>query len=131
MTSGDVSVHRAAGFTLIELLVTLAIIALLLSVAVPRYSGSLHRADEAALHEDLAMMRDALDKRYADKGRYPPSLDDLVTEKYLRKIPPDPVTQSYETWIAVPPADPSLGGVADVRSGAKGVGRNGIPYDKW
>ena len=131
MTSGDVPAPRTAGFTLIELLVTLAIIALLLSIAVPRYFGSLQKADEAALHEDLAMMRDALDKRYADKGRYPPSLNDLVTEKYLRKIPPDPVTETAATWVTVPPSDPELGGVADVRSGAKGVGRNGIPYAQW
>ena len=123
--------RRITGFTLIELLVCLAIIALILSIAVPRYVGSLQRADEAALHEDLAMMRDALDKRYADTGRYPPSLADLVSEKYLRKIPPDPVTETAATWVAVPPGDPSLGGVADVRSGAKGVGRNGVPYDRW
>lgn len=120
-----------AAFTLIELLVALAIVALILSIAVPRYFGSLQRADEAALHEDLAVMRDALDKRYADKGRYPASLADLVTENYLRKIPPDPVTESAETWVVVPPADPQLGGVADVRSGAKGAGRNGIPYGQW
>ena len=123
--------RRTAGFTLIELLVALAIVALILSLAVPRYFGSLKRSEEVALHEDLAMMRDALDKHYADTGRYPVSLNDLVAKNYLRKIPPDPVTQSSTTWVPVAPADPSLGGVSDVRSGAPGIGRNGIPYDQW
>jgi len=119
------------GFTLIELLVALAIVALVLSIAAPRYFGSLHRADEAALKQDLAVMRDAIDKRYADTGHYPATLDDLVTEKYLRRIPPDPITQSVATWVVVPPQDPSLGGVYDVHSGAKGVGRDGTPYEQW
>ncbi|HEV8094598.1 MAG TPA: prepilin-type N-terminal cleavage/methylation domain-containing protein [Burkholderiales bacterium] len=120
-----------AGFTLIELLVALAIIALLLSLAVPRYFGSLSRAEEAVLKENLASMRDALDKHYADTGKYPASLEDLVTKKYLRNVPTDPVTQSQSTWIVVPPADPGQGAVYDVRSGAQGSGRDGKPYEQW
>ena len=122
---------RSHGFTLIELLVALAIIALLLSIVVPRYFGSLTRADEAALKEDLYLMRDAIDKHFADTGRYPTSLEELATKKYLRAVPVDPVTQSTASWIVVPPADPQLGAVYDVRSGAKGIARDGRPYDQW
>jgi general secretion pathway protein G len=122
---------RRTGFTLIELLVALAIIALLLSIAVPRYFGGLARADEAALREDLMLMRDAIDKHFADTGRYPAALGELVTKKYLRAIPPDPITQSTATWIQVPPADARLGGVFDVKSGAPGTGVDGKPYAQW
>lgn len=119
------------GFTLIELLVALAIIATLLSIVTPRYIGGLTRADEAALKEDLFLMRDAIDKHYGDTGRYPGTLEELATKKYLRAIPTDPITQSQTTWVVVPPADPQLGAVYDVRSGASGVGRNGKPYEQW
>ena len=119
------------GFTLIELLVALAIIALLLSLVVPRYFGGLTRAEEAVLKENLAVMRDALDKHYADTGRYPAALEELVAKKYLRKVPEDPITQSNATWIVVPPGDPQLGAVYDVRSGARGAGRDGRPYEQW
>ncbi len=119
------------GFTLIELLVALTIIALLLSIVVPQYFGSLARADEAVLKENLYLMRDAIDKHFADTGRYPSSLDELATKKYLRAIPADPFTQSQSSWVLVPPADPSVGAVFDVRSAAKGTGRNGKPYEQW
>lgn len=119
------------GFTLIELLVVLAIIAMLLSVVVPRYFGSLARADEAALKETLFVLRDAIDKHFGDTGRYPSSLDDLATKKYIRTVPPDPITHSESTWIVVPPADASLGSVYDVRSGAQGASRDGKPYERW
>ena len=121
----------SAGFTLIELLVALAIVALLLSLAVPRFFGSLGRAEEAVLKENLASMRDALDKHFADTGRYPGSLEDLVTKKYLRGVPADPITQSQTSWVIVPPADRGLGAIYDVKSGAQGVGRDGRPYDQW
>lgn len=119
------------GFTLIELLVALAIIALLLSLVVPRYFGGLTRAEEAVLKENLTVMRDAVDKHYADTGRYPATLDELVAKKYLRKVPEDPITQSNATWIVVAPSDPQLGAVYDVKSGAKGAGRDGKPYGEW
>jgi len=119
------------GFTLIELLVALAIVALLLSVAVPRYFGSLARAEEAVLKENLTLLRDAIDKHYADTGRYPGSLEELATKRYLRAIPADPITQSAATWVVVPPADPRQGAVYDVRSGAEGAGRDGKPYAQW
>jgi general secretion pathway protein G len=122
---------KSRGFTLIELLVALAIIALLLSLVVPRYFGSLARADEAVLKQNLYLLRDAIDKHYADTGRYPSSLEDLAAKKYLRAVPADPITESAATWIVVPPADPAQGAVYDVRSGAKGAGRDGKPYAQW
>lgn len=125
-------VRRApAGFTLIELMVVLAIIALLLSIVAPHYAGRVTRAEETVLRENLALMRDALDQHYADAGRYPERLEDLVTKRYLRALPEDPVTQSAGTWVAVPPADPEKSGVYDVRSGAPGVGPSGRPYAQW
>jgi len=122
---------RRTGFTLIELLVALAIVALLLSIVVPRYFGGLTRAEEAVLKENLMLLRDAIDKHYADTGRYPAGLEELVARKYVRAIPPDPVTQSTTTWVQVPPADAKLGGVFDVKSGAPGNGTNGKPYAEW
>jgi general secretion pathway protein G len=119
------------GFTLVELLVVLAIISLLITIVAPHYVGRVNRAEEAVLKEDLVLMRDALDKHYADAGVYPNSLDDLVSKRYLRSIPPDPITQSAQTWVAVPPADAKKGRVFDVRSGAPGNGTNGKPYAQW
>ena len=75
-------------------------------------------------------MRDALDKHFADAGKYPGSLEELVTKRYLRAIPKDPLTQQA-TWTVVPPSDPQKGGVYDVHSSAKGVGSNGTPYERW
>jgi general secretion pathway protein G len=122
---------KARGFTLIELLVAMTIVALLLSIVVPRYFGGLARADEAALKENLYLMRDAIDKYFADTGKYPGSLDELAAKKYLRSIPFDPVTQSQTSWVVVPPADTKLGAVYDVKSGAQGAGRDGRPYGQW
>jgi len=114
---------RPLGFTLVELLVVLTVIALLLSIVVPHYVGRVHRAEEAVLKENLALMRDALDKHYADAGLYPRSLDELVSKRYLRNIPSDPLTLA-PNWRVVPPQDPQKGGVYDVHSSAKG-------YEAW
>jgi general secretion pathway protein G len=118
------------GFTLVELMVVLTVIALLLSVVVPDYVGRVKRAEEAVLQENLTLMRDALDKHYADAGRYPKTLDDLVSKRYLRSIPNDPLTQQA-SWHVIAPPDPEKGGVYDVKSAAKGVGTNGKPYERW
>jgi len=119
------------GFTLVELLVVLAIIALLVSIAAPNYVGRTAHAEEAVLREDLRIMRDAIDKHYADAGRYPDSLQELVTKRYLRALPKDPLTRSDSTWIVVAPQDPQLGGVYDLKSGAPGNGIDGTPYAQW
>lgn len=119
------------GFTLVELLVVLAIIATLLSLAAPRYTGSVDKAKESVLKENLATLRSAIDKYYSDAGKYPASLSDLVAKRYLRRIPLDPVTDSETTWIVLPPADAQKGAVFDVKSGAPGKSRDGIPYREW
>ena len=127
---------RRRGFTLIELLVVLAVIALLLALAAPRYFDHVQRSREAVLRENLNVMRDAIDKFHADRGRYPDVLGDLVTRRYLRSVPKDPVTDSSETWIVLPPptvstAAAAVGGVYDVKSGAPGNGADGTPYESW
>ncbi len=123
--------RQKTGFTLIELLVVMAIIAILVSIAAPRYFNSVQKSKEAVLKQDLSTMRDAIDKYYSDNDKYPSELDDLVTKKYLRKIPIDPITDNASTWVVVPPSNPDQGGVFDLRSGAPGNGRDGTPYSEW
>jgi general secretion pathway protein G len=124
--------HRdSRAFTLIELLVVFAIIATLLSVVAPRYYKSIDRAKETALKENLVTLRGALDKYHDDTGRYPATLDDLVTSKYIRKVPVDPIADSDTSWIVIPPTDPSKGAVYDVRSGAPGNSPSGTPYHEF
>jgi len=83
------------------------------------------------LRQDLSTLRDAIDKYYGDTGSYPDNLNDLVSKKYLRKLPVDPVTDSASTWVVVPPSDADKGGVYDLHSGAPGNGRDGTPYSDW
>ena len=116
------------GFTLIELLVVFAIIATLLTLVAPRYFQSIDRSKEAALEQNLATLRQALDQYQDDTGKYPNSLEDLVNGKYLRKVPTDPVTESAQTWILVTPADEKKGGIFNVKSGATGNSTSGRPY---
>jgi general secretion pathway protein G len=121
------------GFTLIELLVVMAIIATLLTLAVPRYFAGVERSREAVLRQNLNELRESLDKFHGDKGTYPSALDDLVTQRYLRRIPVDPITESAQTWIVVPPP-PEVqvkGTVWDVRSGAPGNALDGTAYQTW
>lgn len=119
------------GFTLIELLVVMAIIATLLSLTMPRYFHSVDKSKEVALQADLNGMRDAIDKYYSDNGKYPSSLDDLVAKKYMRTIPPDPITGSNQTWVVIAPEGLSQGGVYDIKSGATENALNGTPYSQW
>lgn len=119
------------GFTLIELLIVLAIVAVLLTIAVPRYYASLDRSKEAVLKENLYQLRDAIGKYYADKGKYPQTLESLASDKYLRKVPLDPITDSTSTWLVVSPDDPQKSGVFDVRSGAPGKALDGSEYVNW
>ena len=119
------------GFTLVELLVVLAIVATLLTLALPRYFSSVDKSKEAVLKENLWQMRDAIGKYYADRGKYPESLQALATDKYLRSVPLDPVTDSATTWIVVSPEDPQKGGVLDVKSGAPGKALDGSEFSTW
>src|SRR3954471_20457389 len=96
--------HR--GFTLIELLVVMLIIGALLSIAVPRYFKTLEHARETVLKQDLAILREAIDKHYADLGQYPDSLGALVDRKYVRAVPVDPFTKAADSWALVPSEDP-------------------------
>ena len=124
------------GFTLVELLVVIAIISILAAMAVVQYRNSIQRTQEAVLRTDLFRMRDAIDQYYADKGKYPASLDALVTDQYLRKIPEDPFTKSADTWETVPaepdPANPSAEpGIYSVKSGAPGQALDGTNFVDW
>ena len=116
------------GFTLIELLVVMAIVALLLTLALPRYFNSIETAKENVLRENLVIVRDAIDKYFSDTGKYPDTIEVLVQKRYLRALPVDPLTESTQTWTLVAPADPAKGAVFNIRSGAAGNSRAGIPY---
>ena len=122
--------HQQA-FTLIELLVVLSIIATLLLIAVPRYFHSLERSKETVLRQDLAVMRDAIDKHFADQAHYPGTLAELVEHRYLRSIPLDPETKSRETWVVIESEDSEVPGVRDVRSGATGAASDGTEFASW
>ncbi|WP_426340216.1 type II secretion system protein [Pseudoduganella sp. S-14] len=122
---------RQGAFTLVELLTVLAIIAVLLTVALPRYLGSVDRSREVALKENLKVLRASLDKHHADYGRYPDSLEQLVERRYLRAVPVDPVTDSAMTWVTLPARDPGEQGIGDVRSGAGGAAKDGTPYESF
>lgn len=122
--------RRHQGFTLIELLVVMAALGLLLSLAAPRYTEHVDRGREAVLRHNLLGLRDAVDKFYADRARYPKDLQELVVERYLRQLPVDPLTDRADTWRIVPPRG-GQEGVFDVRSGATGNGRDGTSYASW
>ena len=120
-----------AGFTLIELLVVLAIVALLLTLAVPRYFGKVDSARETILAENLRTTRQVIDQYFEDNGRYPQSLQELVEKKYLPALPYDPIAESDSAWITVAPEGASSEAVYSIHSSAEGEGRNGKPYREW
>ncbi len=123
---------QARGFTLMELMVVMAIIASLMTLALPRYFNSVERSREAVLRQDLHIMRDAIDKFLADRGRYPTTLEELAERRYLRRVPVDPVTESASSWVVVaPPEGEVREGVYDVRSGAPGRSLDGEAYESW
>lgn len=122
---------RRPGFTLIELLVVMAVVATLLTLVVPRYFGSIDKSKEAVLKENLHQMREAISRYHADRGKYPETLEALATDKYLRKVPLDPITESAASWVVVRPENPDKSGVYDVRSGAPGKASDGTEYAQW
>ena len=130
MHSGKKS-SKNTGFTLVELLVVLAVLALLLTLAVPRYFSSIERAKEASLRQDLNTLRESIDKFYADTGKYPTVLEDLVERKYIRKLPQDPITESDATWLLMAPEPPLEGDIYDIHSGALGTAKDGSKYADW
>lgn len=125
-----------AGFTLIELLVVMTLIVVLAGIGLATYGTSITKSKEAVLKEDLFRMRDAIDQYHADKGNYPASLDALVSEGYMRKVPEDPFTNSPATWqttpaeidLTNPTAEP---GIFDVKSGSDQTGLDGSKYSDW
>jgi general secretion pathway protein G len=122
---------RPRGFTLIELLVVMSIIALLLTIAVPRYFHTLERSRETVLRQDLTVLREAIDKHLGDTGQYPDSLSALVERKYIRAIPVEPITKSAEGWLPVVSEDPDHPGIRDVHSTADGQATDGTAYREW
>jgi general secretion pathway protein G len=122
---------RTRGFTLIELLVVLGIVALLLTLAAPRFFPKVDSTKETILAENLRNTRAVIDQFRDDTGRYPESLQQLVEKKYLSTIPFDPIADSDSAWTVVPPEGGDKGGVYDIHSGAPGTGRNGKPYAEW
>ena len=124
------------GFTLIELMIVVSIIGILAAIAAPNYQWGIIKAREAVLREDLYTMRSTIDQFYADQGKYPDSLQDMVENKnkYLRDLPKDPFTKSSDTWVTLPPPEtdpPTKGSVYDVHSGSTLIGSNGVPYNEW
>ena len=128
--------NGASGFTLIELLVVTALVVVLASLALVGYQNSVVRAREAVLKEDLFRLRDAIDQYYADKNKWPQTLQDLVTDGYVREVPEDPITNSTDSWQTVP-AEPDPGnptsepGIFDVKSGSDRTALDGSPYAEW
>jgi general secretion pathway protein G len=122
------------GFTLIELVVVVTILGILLGIALPNYRAAILQAKEAVLKEDLFRFRDTIDQYQADKGKYPASLESLVTDGYLRSVPKDPFTGARD-WVEVP-AEPEPGatdapGIYDVHSASEAPGTDGTPYSEW
>ena len=139
--------RKQSGFTLIELMIVVAIIGILASMAVVQLKSTKQKAMEAALKEDLYVLRNCIDQYFTDKGKYPDSLEALVDDGYMRKIPVDPFTESDTTWVeeqaantssggpgggGAPDDDPSAqSGIADVHSGATGTALDGTSYSEW
>jgi len=119
------------GFTLIELLVVMTIIGVLLTIASPRYFRTVARSKETVLKHDLSVMRESIDKYYADTGEYPDALPALVEKRYIRNVPVDPFTRSAQTWLLLASDDPDHPGIRDVHSGSPDSGFDGSPFVSW
>jgi len=127
---------HAAGFTLMELLIVMMVITILIAIVVPKFSAAIKMAREAALKEDLHVMRAAIDSYTMDKQKAPQSLEDLITDGYLKAVPEDPFTRSKDTWVtdsngALYSLDQTDPGIDDVHSGSQELDSNGQPYSTW
>ena len=129
--TGSAPRRSDVGFTLIELLIVMAIIGTLLTIAVPRYFHTLERARETVLRHDLAILREAIDKYYADLGQYPDTLPALAEKRYVRSLPVDPFTKLADSWTTVPSEDPDHPGIRDVHSAAAELAGDGTPFAAW
>jgi general secretion pathway protein G len=122
------------GFTLLELITVISLIAILTAIALPNYKAAIIQAKEAVLREDLFQFRDRIDQYYADKGKYPESLEALMEQGYLRAIPADPMTGAPD-WTVIPaepdPDDPDVTGIYDVKSSSASTSASGTPYSEW
>lgn len=126
------------GFTLIELIIVFSLIGILVGLALPQYKNALIKSNESVLKENLYHLRLLINQYYTDKMVYPDSLQALVNEEYLYKIPIDPITRSAETWIEVRETldeddlySGKIPGIVDVKSGSEETGLNGTPYNTW
>src|ERR1017187_5677843 len=135
MRRGFMGVNRKhdAGFTLVELMIVMAIIGVLATLAIPSFVGALKQAREAVLKEDLHVLRTAIDSYTADKQKAPQSLEDLITDGYLKSVPEDPFTQSKDTWVtdsngALYSVDQTESGIDDVHSGSQELSSGGQAY---
>lgn len=124
------AITGARGFTIIELLVVMAVLAVLASLVVPRYMNKVQSAKEVVLRQNLQGLRTGIDQFYRDQSRYPESLAELVTKRYIRAIPTDPITESATTWVPVPSKEGG-NGVFDIKSGAPGRASDGSSYGTW
>ncbi len=124
--------RRIGGFTLVELMVVLAILLTIISIAIPMYHTALTRSKEAVLSSNLSTMRHLIDQYTYDKEAPPQSLEDLVSDGYIRSIPFDPITGEKDTWEEITDTGPTgESGLFDVRSGSDKTGLNGTPYKDW
>jgi general secretion pathway protein G len=134
-TPGEREVRAAPGFTLIELITVVALVSILAAIALPNYRVAIIQSREAVLRENLFRMRDLIDQYYVDKGQYPPSLETLVEEGYLRKLPEDPFTRAADWTPVYSEPDPDrpgeTPGVYDVKSASELLSLAGTPYNEW